>query len=270
MSEPAALVADQIRETILSADRPVFGGWLTVCAPELLAALAASALDYVGIDCQHGLVSEADVARLIATAGPSRAGRLVRVSANRAELIGKVLDGGADGVIVPTVNSAEEARAVVGAVQFPPTGVRSYGAMAKFLSRDPDLLARRALVLPMIESRQGLDSVHEILAVPGVDGVYVGPADLGIALGFGHAQFPAGPELEPALRTIVEAGRAAGKIVGIHAGSELFVQRYVECGFRLLTLGTETSFIVEGVDCALAAAGHQRAADRVRRFDSPY
>ncbi|MFJ9565147.1 HpcH/HpaI aldolase/citrate lyase family protein [Streptomyces fuscichromogenes] len=256
MTDPAAdSPAARLRSRVLSEDRAVFGGWLSVSSPHFLDALSASSLDYVGIDCQHGLVSEADAARLIAGSPPTTAARLVRVPANRPEAIGRVLDGGADGVIVPTVNSSREARAAVTAARFPPDGERSYGPMARFLPRDPDELGRRALVLPMIETSAGLNSVVEILAVPGVDGVYVGPADLGISLGLGPGQFPARPELEPALRTVVEAGRATGKIVGIHAGSEHFAERYVGLGFRLLTLGVETSFVTSGVERALERAG---------------
>lgn len=244
-----------IRHRVVTEDLPVYGGWLTVPSAEFLAAMSASALDYVGIDCQHTLISETDAARLLVGAGASRAGRLIRVSANRHELIAKTLDGGADGVIVPTVNDAGEARAAVAAARFPPDGVRSYGPMAGFLPRDPAALAGHALVLPMIETKEGLTAVEEILAVPGIDGVYVGPADLGISLGLGPGQFPATAELEPALRRIAKAARSAGKIAGIHAGSELFAERYIRFGFRLLTLGTQHSFVAAGVSRALEQAG---------------
>ncbi|MFG2029677.1 HpcH/HpaI aldolase/citrate lyase family protein [Streptomyces sp. NPDC048825] len=269
MTDPLSVpAASRIRDRILTEDRPVLGAWLTRPSPDLLAALSASALDYVGIDCQHGMACEAEAARMTATAQPTAAGRLVRVSANRPELIGRVLDGGADGVIVPTVNSAEEARAAVAAVRFPPHGHRSYGPIAPHLPRDPEHLAQHALLLAMIETSQGLESVEDILAVPGVDGVYVGPADLGISLSLGPAQFPASPELEPALHAVVDAGKAARKIVGIHAGSDLFAERYADMGFRLLTLGTETSFVTAGVECVLERAG--TAATNERKTSGPY
>jgi len=259
----SSTAAERLRDRIVNSDEAVFGAWLGFASGEMLGALCASSIDYVGIDCQHGLVTETDVARLIVAAGPVRPARIVRVGANRPELIGKALDGGADGVIVPSVNSAEEARAAAAATSFPPDGVRSYGVMAAFVPRDPALIQRRALVLPMIETRAGLAAVEEILAVPGVDGVYVGPADLGIALGLGHAQFPAGPGLEASLEVVVAAARGAGKFAGIHAGGELFAAGYVEQGFRLITLGSERSFVSTGVDRALmvARAGH-RALDR--------
>lgn len=274
MSAAEAEPACRLRSRILAEDRPVFGAWLGVPSRELLDGFAASALDYIGIDCQHGTLSENEAARLMTSAGPAAPARLVRVSANRPELIGKVLDGGADGVIVPTVNSAWEARDAVLAGQYPPDGLRSYGVMARYLPRDPSALQSRTLILPMIETVAGLEAVTEILAVSGVDGVYVGPADLGISLGLGHSQFPAGPELESALRSVVDAGRSAGKIVGIHAGSELYAPRYTELGFRLLTLGTHQSFISAGVDSALGVAGAEAGVrdngPRDRRGDSPY
>ncbi|KQV94146.1 hypothetical protein ASD08_13935 [Streptomyces sp. Root369] len=260
--------ADHLRHRALTENRPVLGAWLTRASPDLLAALSASALDYVGIDCQHGLISEAEATRMTADAKPTATGHLVRVSANRPELIGRVLDGGADGVIVPTVNSAEEARAAVAAVHFPPLGQRSYGPTAPRLPREPEHLARRALLLAMIETRQGLDAVKEILAVPGVDGVYVGPADLGISLGLGPAQFPASAELEPALHTVVEAAKSARKIAGLHAGSELFTEHYAGMGFHLLTLGTEASFVSAGVERVLETAG--TTAKNEKKTNGPY
>ena len=265
----------RLRARVVDADEPVYGAWLTAASPELLDALAASEIDYVGIDCQHGMATEAEAASMIA-AGPATASRLVRVSANRTDLIGKVADGGADGIIIPTVNSAAEARHAVEAVRFPPEGVRSFGAMAKFLPREPARMQLHALVLPMIETLAGLDAVEDILAVPGVDGIYVGPADLGIALGLGPRQFPPSAQLLEPLQRIVTAGRAAGKIVGVHAGSELFAAQYTLLGFRLITLGIERSFVQTGVTSVLAkargsaAAGADGASNGVHAATSPY
>ena len=244
-----------LRERVLSEDCSVFGAWVSDPSFALLEAFSGSALDYIGIDCQHGISTEADVARLLASTESTGPPRIVRVSANRIELIGRALDGGADGVIIPTVDSATEAAEAVRAVRFPPHGVRSYGPTARFLPREPAALEQRALVLPMIETRAGVDAVEEIMAVPGVDGVYVGPADLGLSLGFDHRQFPVHEALEPVLHRIAEAARAAEKIAGIHAGSERFAARYVEIGFRLLTLGAPASFMVAGAKQVLESIG---------------
>jgi 2-dehydro-3-deoxyglucarate aldolase len=156
----------------------------------------------------------------------------------------------------------------VAATRFPPDGVRSYGPIARFLPRDPATLAGRALLLPMIETASGLAAVEKILAVPGIDGVYVGPADLGISLGLGPAQFPASTELEPALGTLAKAARSAGKIAGIHAGSEHFVERYAQLGFRLMTMGTESSLVASGVNQALQVTGRSPAT--AAEAASPY
>jgi 2-keto-3-deoxy-L-rhamnonate aldolase RhmA len=107
----------------------------------------------------------------------------------------------------------------------------------------------------MIETAAGLQAVEAILAVDGIDGVYVGPADLGLSLGLGHAQFPATAELEPALGRVVAAAGQAGKVPGIHAASEHFAPRYVQMGFRLLSLGGLGSFVSTGVVAALRRAG---------------
>jgi 2-dehydro-3-deoxyglucarate aldolase len=259
--------AERLRERALSGDKPALGGWLSVPSVHFLKAMSASALDYVGIDCQHSVISEAEAAQLLGAAGRPRSGRLIRVSANRHDLIGRALDGGADGIIVPTVDNAADARAAVAATRYPPDGVRSYGPFTEFLPRDPGDLVRHVLVLAMIETVDGLASVEEILAVPGIDGVYVGPADLGLALGHGVGQFPVRPELEPALRAIAKAGQSAGKVVGIHAGSEEFVERYTGLGFGLQTLGIERSFVAEGVNRVLERA---RSTSPLTSAASPY
>lgn len=246
--------AERLRKLATGEMSLALGGWLTVCSGDYLAALSTSSLSYVGIDCQHGLSSEADVVRMLVSAGPSPVSRIVRVSANRPELIQRVIDAGADGVIIPSVNNADEAREAVSAVEYPPAGVRSYGPMARYVSREPSALSRRVLLLAMIETQAGLTAVEDILAVPGIDGVYVGPADLGLSLGFGHQQFPATADLNEPLTKIAAAARSASKIAGLHAGSEVFVERYRAIGFTLLTMGIESSFVIAGVERALERA----------------
>ncbi len=254
--------AGRILRRVLDEDSAVFGGWLVTPSPEMLSALSNSALDYVGIDCQHGRIAEQSVIDLLVDSPPSESARVVRVSANRHDTIGRVADAGADAIIVPAVDDAHQASAAVAAIRFPPLGIRSYGPIADYLPREPQELSDRVLTLPMIETAAGLDAVDDILAVPGVHGVYVGPADLGISLGLGHRQFPADSDLEIALRRIAAAGARAGKIAGIHAGSELFAARYLELGFRLITLGIATSFVGAGVDAALSHIGYQPAEPR--------
>jgi 2-keto-3-deoxy-L-rhamnonate aldolase RhmA len=260
--------ADRLRERALSEDSAVFGAWMTVPSQIVLEGFSRSAIDYVGIDCQHGRTAEWEILDLLAKTGGSGAPKIVRVSANRCELVGKVLDGGADGVIIPGIDSAGDAEDVVRAVRYPPDGIRSYGPTARFLPREPTDLAQRVLVLPMIETAAGLEAVEEIVAVDGVDGVYVGPADLGLALGLGWRQFPASEELLGALDLIATAARAAGKIAGIHAGGHEFVAPYLGLGYRLLTLQAEAAFLRAGVDRVLekmALAGAESTAD-----SSPY
>ncbi|KAA1176980.1 2-dehydro-3-deoxyglucarate aldolase [Rhizobium tropici] len=266
-SDAKMVGADKLRSLATAESPRALGGWLTVASSEYLAALSASSLDYIGIDCQHGLSSEADVARMLVEAGPSPVPLLVRVSANRTELIQRVIDAGADGVIIPLVNDAEEARSAVSAVKFPPEGVRSYGPVARHIPREPAELARRVLVLAMIESEAGVKNVNEILAVPGIDGVYVGPADLGLSLGLGHQQFPTTPQLSDALKTIAAAAHGASKIAGLHSGSEFFVEMYRSLGFTLLTMGIHSSFVLAGVERALERVN---APKNILSGTSPY
>ena len=168
--------------------------------------------DYVGIDTQHSAVSEAQAAVLVRRLVAAPFGVIVRVSKNDPALIGRLLDAGADGIIVPMVSTAEEARAAVSACRYPPDGVRSFGPFRGDLGLDLAALQQRVSLFVMIETSQGLDNVRDICAVPGIEGVYIGPADLSIGLGLD-------PMLAFSTDQLKRAGRAdQGGLRGVRSG----------------------------------------------------
>ncbi|WP_081665423.1 aldolase/citrate lyase family protein [Mycobacterium sp. UM_CSW] len=260
---------ERIRERFARGE-PSFGSWLTLGSPDLLEALTQTPFDYVGIDCQHGAISESDIPGLLGR--PTEMPRFVRVSANNPALIGKVLDSGADGIIVPMVNSAAEATAAVAAATYPSEGGnRSYGPIAAYLPREPEGLAERSMILAMVETVDGAKNVDEILGVPGIDGIYIGPADLGIALGLGHRQFPPSEELCEVLTTFVTAANNAGKIPAVHAALGLAAPRFLELGFMFMTLGTERLLLALGAAAELERArGVTAPAAAVSGIAGPY
>lgn len=233
------------------------GGWLTVPSAVSAEVVAHCGFDWICIDMQHGLIGFADMVRMLQGIASSAATPLVRVPCNEPGTIGRCLDAGAWGVIVPMVNSAEEARAAVEACRYAPTGIRSYGPLRANVILGPDYYARAAgdvLCIVMVETRQAVEHVEEIVSVPGVDAVYVGPADLSITLGLPPAAEQSNESFTDALARIVDACQRHDVIPGI-AGNATTAPKRLAQGFR---------FVEVASDIGLLGVGGRRALDEVR------
>lgn len=233
---------------------PVFGGWVvgpTDIGPE---EFARAGYGYVGFDVQHGYLSDADAAQLIRRLENVPIGTVVRLPNADAAPIGRVLDAGADGVVIAMVESPDQAAAAVAATRYAPAGVRSFGPLRAGLGHDPSALEARVSVFVMIETARGLDAVGDIAAVPGLAGLYVGPADLAISLGYGLAHAWTEPTVVDAMMRVRESADAAGLIAGVHAGDGRIGKRVAERGFRMITLASESQALRRG------AAEHLREA----------
>lgn len=230
--------------------------WLTIADPFAALVIAGAGFDCVTIDMQHGMFDQAAAIRtLLSLASPLR---LVRVPWNEPAVIGKMLDAGADGLIVPMINSADEARALADASHYPPAGARSFGPMIDGLRERAMPYMQRAASVElhaMIETRAALAAVGDIAAVEGITGLFVGPNDLALALGHGPGADREEPELLAALSHIVQAARDAGKQAGIYCASPAYARRMVALGFGLVTIATDTSLLSVGARAALAAYG---------------
>ena len=162
------------------------GAWLSLRDPFLAEVAATAGYDYVCIDMQHGLADLAQTVTMLHAMARTPAVPLVRVPWNETGIIGRVLDAGALGVIIPMVNTPDEARRAVDACRYAPAGTRSFGPLGAAVRHGADyaLEANDAVAcIPMIETRQAIESIDEILAVPGIDAAYVGPADLALTYG---------------------------------------------------------------------------------------
>ncbi len=240
-----------------ASGQQAIGGWATLGSPYATEILAVAGFDYVCVDLQHGLAhADGMVPMLIATAR-SGATPLVRVPANDGAAIGKALDAGAQGVIVPMVNSGDQARAAVAACRYAPAGVRSFGPVRAGLVTGGMSLAEvdaQVLCLPMVETVEALDRVEEICAVPGVDGIYIGPSDLSISLGLPPYSDPVADQLTEAVDRIRTACRAAGLPVGIHTTSGRLARAYLDAGFDMVTVSTDTAILRAAVTSELGTA----------------
>ena len=238
----------------LAAKQQVWGGWVvgpTTIGPD---EFAAAGYDYVGFDVQHGYLDDADVALLLRRLEHVPIATAVRLPSADPAPIGRVLDAGADAVIVAMVESAEQAAAAVAATRYAPAGVRSFGPLRASLGHDPAALEARVSVFAMIETAQGLSAVAEISAVPGLTGLYVGPADLAISLGFGVADAWTHPTVRDAMTRVVAAASAAGLVTGIHAGAGKLGRAVAQLGFRMITLTSESQALRRGAAEHLAEA----------------
>lgn len=235
------------------ANEPVVGYWVVLDSPVSTERVARLGYDYVALDAQHGLMGYSGWLHGLMAIDAAGAAGIVRVPSNNAAFVGQALDAGAAGVIVPLVNNAEEAAAAVRAVRYPPHGMRSYGPMRSALRIGPVPAEADATVLclVMIETPEGLENVKEICAVPGIDGVYIGPSDLCLAVG---GKFPNDPdvaeEFNAALVTIREAARAAGVIAAIHTASGEIARQRIAEGFTFVTVASDLTHL------EIAAANH--------------
>ena len=201
----------------LAAKERIWGGWVvgpTVIGPD---EFAQAGYDYVGFDVQHGYLEDADVALLLRRLEHVPIATAVRLPSADPAPIGRVLDAGADAVIIAMIETAEQAAAAVAATRYAPTGLRSFGPLRASLGNEPAVHEARTSVFAMIETARGHSVLDEICAVHGLSGVYVGPADLAISLGYGPADAWTEPTVRDAMARIQAAVSAAGLVAGIHA-----------------------------------------------------
>jgi 4-hydroxy-2-oxoheptanedioate aldolase len=222
----------------------VFGGWAVAPSPVSIGVLARGGLDYVVIDLQHGTATEHDLPALSTAVRLAGATPLGRVRHAHPADIGRALDLGCEGVIVPNVESAEQAAAVAGACRYPPEGYRSAGGA---LATEP-----RPLCVIMVESSHAMNELPATLALSGVDGIYVGPRDLSYSLGC--PLDPDDPVLRPAFEQIWAGCAAAGKPVGVHATDGTTAKLYRENGCRLVTVIADTLAVSRAAVAELATA----------------
>ncbi len=223
--------------------------------PVVVEALAKIGYDYVVVDMQHGLMEFSDMVAMLQALAHGPSTPIVRVPSNDAALIGRALDAGALGVIVPMVNTAAEAARAVAACRYAPVGLRSFGPVRAGITYGRGYAAEaneRVICIPMVETAEAVRNVASIVAVPGVDAVYVGPTDLSLTYGQAPALDNDGP-FATALQTVATACAQHGVVPGIHANAALAGRRQAS-GFRMITVAMDMSIVVEGFQAQLRQA----------------
>ena len=239
---------------------PAFGLWCSTTNPAIAEYVASTGVDWIAWDLQHGLTADPELAGLFRALTGSPAVPVVRVGVNDPLLIGRALDAGAAGVIVPLVNTAEEAARAVAACRYPPNGSRSFGpnrATQVTASLDPRELEDVACIV-MVETAAGLANVEAIAATPGVDAILIGPSDLALGLGLDYDDRTA-PH-QAAVRRILDACLANGIAAGIVLGDGASARAHAELGFRFVSVATDLGLMLDGVTRELEAANARAPA----------
>jgi 4-hydroxy-2-oxoheptanedioate aldolase len=240
--------ANRLRE-LWNAGKPVINGWCSMPGAFSAELMAAMGWDAVTVDTQHGVIGYSEMLAMLQAISTTSATPLVRVSWNQPGEIMRALDAGAYGVICPMINDAAECAAFVQACRYPPQGFRSSGPTRAVVYGGADYHAKangEMLAIAMIETAAGLENVEAIVATPGLDGVYIGPSDLSLAMGGPPGQDSDAPGLMAAFDRILAACKAAGVRVGVHTNSPAYSQKMIGRGFDLVTVGADTRYMMSG------------------------
>jgi len=235
----------------IAAGRLQIGLWSSLASPIAAEIVADSGFDWILFDSEHSPNEVPGLLVQLQAAAGGTAAAIVRPAWNDAVLIKRVLDIGAQSLLVPYVQDAEEARRAVAAVRYPPAGIRGvaaatrasrYGRVTDYLKKAADEIC----LLVQVETRAALDALETIAGVPGVDGVFIGPSDLSAS--FGHIGNPQHPEVQAALEQAVKRLDAIGKPAGILTLNEEEARRYITWGYRFVAVGSDVGLLARGAD----------------------
>jgi 4-hydroxy-2-oxoheptanedioate aldolase len=248
--------------TLWREDKAVVNGWLAIPSTFSAETMAHQGWDSLTVDMQHGVVDYQMAVNMLTAVSTTNTVPMVRVPWLDPGIIMKSLDAGAYAVICPMINTRAEAEKLVSYVRYAPRGVRSFGPIRAFLYGGADYPTHaNDTVIPfaMIETKQALENLDDILSVEGLDAIYVGPADLSLTLGctpkFDQEEKPV---LE-AIDYIIGKAKKHGVVAGIHNGTPEYAQRMIAKGFRFVTLSS---------DARLMAAGAQQTVAKMRAVNA--
>lgn len=230
-------------------------GWLQMPGALHAEAMARCGYDAIVVDLQHSTIDFEMAFAMLTAIELGGAEPIVRLKWNEPSDTMKLLDGGAYGVIAPMIDTAHQAQAFASALHYPPRGQRSYGPRRpnlRYGAAYPAIASDTIIALAMIETRQALDNLDDILRVEGLHGVFIGPTDLSLSLGFGPKPDSAEPAIVAAIGEIRRRAHAAGKRVGIFCAGGAFARAKIEEGFDLVTLTPDLTMITDAARSVLA------------------
>jgi 4-hydroxy-2-oxoheptanedioate aldolase len=224
----------------------VINGWLSIPTGFSAEVMAHQGFDSLVVDMQHGVVDYQVAVTMLQAVSTTAVIPLARVPWNDPGPIGKILDAGAYGIICPMINTPEQAEALVTACRYPPRGQRSWGPVRASIYAGADYgdhANDEIVVMPMIETAEALKNLEDILSVPGIDAVYVGPSDLSLALGCKPRLDQTDPPVVEAQRQILEACRRHRVVAGIHNSTAAYALKMIAAGYQFVTLASDSRFL---------------------------
>lgn len=244
--------------SIWNAGGAVVNGWLAIPSAFAAETMAHQGWDALTIDLQHGVVDYQAAVHMLTAIGTTNTVPVARVPWLDPGILMKVLDAGAYAVICPMVNTREDAERLVAATHYPPLGTRSFGPIRALLYGGTDYPQHAndtVVAFAMIETRQALDNLDDILSVKGLDAVYIGPSDLSLALGCRPTFDDVDPPVAQAIDHILARAKAHGVVAGIHNGTPEAALQRIAKGFQFVTISS---------DARLMAAGAQAVMTKMR------
>lgn len=244
----------------LDAGKPLLSAWCGIPEPAIPALLAKEGFDLVTLDMQHGAVDFAQTLRALPLVAATGKPMLARIPVGDFATASRLLDAGVSGVIAPMINTLDDAQRFARAMKFPPKGERSWGPHAALALSGlaPEAYFAQAngfsIALAMVETRESLAIIDDILDTSGIDGVFIGPADLSIALSDGRGVDAQSPEVEAALDHALARAREAGKAAAVYAPTPERAGVLMRRGFDIVALGSDVNLLRAGAQAWIGAA----------------
>lgn len=247
---------DNRLRTIWASGRAVVNGWLAVPSSFSAEVMAQQGWDSLTVDLQHGIVDYQAMVGMLQAISTTATVPVVRVPWLEPGALMKALDAGAYGVICPMVNTREDAQKLVAYTHYAPRGTRSFGPIRAAMYGGPDYASQAndtIVTFAMIETKQALDNLDDILSVEGLDAIYIGPSDLSLALGCRPVFDDVDPPVAEAIAHILARAKAHGLRAGIHNGDPAVARARVAMGFDFVTLGSDARLLAAGSQSLLKA-----------------
>ena len=237
--------------------QPVYGFASGIGSPIATEALAASGIDFVFIDGQHGSFGMDRIIDCLMAIGGYPADAVARVPVNDFTWIGRFLDEGCVGIVVPMVNTADDAKKAADATRFPPIGTRSWGwgRAARYGANYTDEIDNEVFLAVQIETKTAVENAEAILSTPGVDGCWIGPSDLALSYGIHPRDRFASDVHAEAVEKILQACKNTGKFAGYSTTGPDEALALAARGFQFLTVGSDAGFILKGIAAELEQLG---------------
>ena len=230
--------------------KPIINSWLSIPNSFSAEVMANQGWDSLTIDMQHGIIDYSNAVNMLQAISTTTTTPMARVNWNEPGQIMKILDAGCYGIICPMISNRKEAENFVNACQYPPNGYRSFGPIRASIYGGSDY-AKHAnneiLKLAMIETKEALIKLDEILDTPNLDGIYIGPADLSLAVGEEPGfDRPENTKAYSEILRILDAAKKRNLLAGLHNGTAEYAKKMIDKGFNLVTIGSDSRYLVSG------------------------